>query len=105
RWVVDATGRASTLKRKLGLEKDVAHTINSAWLRLGGGINIDDWSEDPDWHARMVERGFRGLSTNHLMGEGYWVWLIPLVSGPISIGIVADPRFHPYEDINTLEGA
>ena len=35
------------------------------------------------------------LSTNHICGEGYWVWLIPLSSGPISIGIVADPRFHP----------
>jgi hypothetical protein len=39
------------------------------------------------------------------MGEGYWVWLIPLVSGPISVGIVADPRIHPYDEINTLDGA
>ena len=31
RWVVDATGRASLLKRKFGLSKDVAHTINAAW--------------------------------------------------------------------------
>ena len=47
----------------------------------------------------------RRFSTNHLCGEGYWVWLIPLSSGPISIGIVADPRFHPLEEMNTLEGA
>jgi hypothetical protein len=39
------------------------------------------------------------------MGQGYWVWLIPLSSDAISIGIVADPRFHPYERINTLEAA
>src|SRR5207237_864777 len=41
----------------------------------------------------------------HLCGKGYWVWLIPLSSGPISIGIVADPRFHPWEEMNTLDGA
>ena len=46
----------------------------------------------------------RQFSTNHLIGEGYWVWLIPLASGPISIGIVADPRYHPYEEITTLDG-
>jgi flavin-dependent dehydrogenase len=105
RWVVDATGRSSTLKRKLGLTKEAEHTINSAWLRLGGGIDIDDWSKDPDWHARMARPGVRVASTNHLLGEGYWVWLIPLVSGPISIGICADPRFHPWERMNTLDAA
>jgi hypothetical protein len=31
--------------------------------------------------------------------------LIPLASGPISIGIVADPRLHPFEEIETLDGA
>ena len=53
--------------------------------------------------GRMSERGLRKYSTNHLCGQGYWVWMIPLSSGPISIGIVADPRFHPYEEMKTLE--
>jgi flavin-dependent dehydrogenase len=105
RWVVGATGRASFLKRKLGMGQDVEHTINAAWLRLGGGLNMDDWSDDEAWQARMQQQRVRWLYTNHLMGEGYWVWLIPLGSGAISIGIVADPRFHPYEEINTLEAA
>ena len=29
----------------------------------------------------MEERGLRMLSTNHICGEGYWVWLIPLSTG------------------------
>ena len=45
------------------------------------------------------------MSTNHICGEGYWVWMIPLSSGSISIGIVADPRFHPWEEMNTLDAA
>ncbi|MGI8631091.1 MAG: NAD(P)/FAD-dependent oxidoreductase [Solirubrobacterales bacterium] len=104
-WVVDATGRASTLKKQLGLAKGNGHHVNSSWFRLDGGIDIEDWSDDEKWLGRMAERGLRKFSTNHLMGEGYWVWLIPLASGPISLGIVADPRFHPWEELNTLDGA
>ena len=107
RWVVDASGRAFTLKKKLGLLEDNGHVVNSSWFRLAGGLNIEDWVPDSDeeWYERMTERGFRRNSTNHLCGQGYWVWLIPLSSGPISIGIVADPRFHPWERMNTLEVA
>ena len=107
RWVVDATGRAFLLKRKLGLLEDNGHVVNSAWFRLAGGLDIEDWIDpaDEEFFARMSERGLRKYSTNHLCGQGYWVWLIPLSSGPISIGICADPRFHPWEAINTLDGA
>ncbi len=40
----------------------------------------------------------------HLIQPGYWLWLIQLESGPISIGVCADPRFHPWEEINSFEG-
>ena len=104
RWVVDAAGRASLLKRKLGLAKEVGHTINSAWIRLGGGLDLEQWGADnAEWMAEMPEPGFRQYSTNHLLGEGYWVWMIPLSSGPISIGVCADPRFHPFEEIDELD--
>ena len=51
----------------------------------------------------MSEPGMRQYSTNHLCGEGYWVWLIPLSTGPISIGVCADPRYHPFEEMNELD--
>jgi flavin-dependent dehydrogenase len=107
RWVVDAAGRAFLLKKKLDLLEDNGHYVNSSWFRLAGGLNIEDWvdEDDDEWYSRMTERGLRRNSTNHLCGQGYWVWLIPLSSGPISIGIVADESFHPWERINTLEGA
>ena len=105
RWIVDACGRAFLLKRKLGLLKDVEHTINSSWLRLKGGLVIDDWSDDQAWQERLLQPRIRHQSTNHLLGQGYWVWLIPLSSGSISIGICADPRYHPFERISTLDAA
>lgn len=105
RWVVDAAGRANILKRRLGLEQDNAHDINSAWWRLDGGIVIDEWSDEPAWHERLPEeyRGKRMQSTNHLMGHGYWIWMIPLASGPISVGICSDPRIHPWESFETYD--
>lgn len=106
RWVVDASGRAFTLKQKLGLLEDNGHVINSSWFRLAGGLDLEDWADpnDEEFFGRMAERGVRKLSTNHVCGQGYWVWLIQLSSGPISIGLCADPRFHPFEEFDTLEG-
>jgi flavin-dependent dehydrogenase len=104
RWLVDASGRASLLKTKLDLAQQNGHDVNSSWLRLAGGLDLEDFSNDPRWLGRMPERGLRPASTNHLMGTGYWLWLIQLGTGPISIGLCADPRFHPFEQINTLDG-
>ncbi|UII27336.1 tryptophan 7-halogenase [Fulvivirga maritima] len=103
-WVVDATGRASFLKRKLGLGKEIEHHINAAWFRIKGEVDISDWSVNPQW-INYVAPGLRRLSTVHLMSKGYWVWLIPLSSGNTSIGIVADPRFHDFACFNKLEKA
>ena len=104
RWVVDASGRAGLLKRQLGLARDNAHQAHAVWFRVSSRICIDDWAQDPAWQARCITPT-RWLSTNHLVGAGYWVWLIPLASGSHSVGIVADPRWHPLEEMNTFERA
>jgi 2-polyprenyl-6-methoxyphenol hydroxylase-like FAD-dependent oxidoreductase len=104
RWVVDASGRNRALPRQLELKRANEHRCNAVWLRIAMEIDIGQWSDDPNWQARLVE-GDRAMSTNHLMGEGYWVWLIRLASGSTSVGIVADPAFHPFSDFNTLEKA
>ena len=104
RWIVDASGRSSFLKRQLGLIKRGEHHANAAWFRVSYPIDINQWSTDPAWLARISE-GDRSLSTNHLMGPGYWVWLIRLASGSTSVGIVADASLHPFEEINLFERA
>lgn len=104
RWVVDASGRTRTLPRELNLKRANGHACNAAWFRVAAEINVGQWSDDPAWHSRLDE-GDRSFSTNHLMGEGYWVWLIRLASGATSVGIVADPAFHSFDGFNTLEKA
>ncbi|VEG47060.1 flavin-dependent dehydrogenase [Mycolicibacterium flavescens] len=104
RWVVDASGRNRALSRQLDLKLATEHHCNAAWFRVKAELDIGQWTDDQDWHARLVE-GDRALSTNHLMGEGYWVWLIRLASGATSVGIVADPEFHAFDEFNTLDKA
>ena len=103
RWIIDASGRAAFIKRKLGLEEELGHDINAAWFRIDEQVRVDAWCDDQDWQQLTGKVPRRWLSTNHLMGEGYWVWLIPLATGSTSIGIVADPRIHPLNTFNSVE--
>ncbi|HEU4591478.1 MAG TPA: NAD(P)/FAD-dependent oxidoreductase [Steroidobacteraceae bacterium] len=103
-WLVDASGRAGLLRRQLDLKIDNGHHANAAWFRLSTRIDIDDWSDDAGWHGRCFARE-RWLSTNHLVGPGYWVWLIPLSSGSHSVGIVADEAMHPLREYNSFDRA
>jgi flavin-dependent dehydrogenase len=108
RWLVDASGRTGLLKRKLGLAQPVDHQVGAAWFRVLEPVDIDDFSDDPAWRSR-APRGLRRLCTNHLMGDGYWFWLIPLAGGSprgsISFGIVAETNIHPFDTFNTQEKA
>ncbi|UCH47339.1 MAG: NAD(P)/FAD-dependent oxidoreductase [Betaproteobacteria bacterium] len=102
RWLIDATGRAELIKRRLGLGQENGHDANAVWFRIGARITIDEWSDDPAWRNRCTPPA-RWLSTNHLVGDGYWAWLIPLSSGSHSVGIVADSRIHPSTSLDSFE--
>lgn len=104
RWVVDTSGRGSIIKRQLGMRKPSGHGANAVWFRVKGRIKVDDWSTDPAWVGREPSKN-RWLSTVHLMGRGYWVWLIPLAPDCTSVGIVADDDLHPYSTMSRYEKA
>ena len=103
RWMIDASGRAGLLKKKLDLAQPIDHNVNAVWFRVGAELRIDQWCDDPQWRKRAGKVPRRWLSTNHLLGQGYWVWIIPLASGATSIGIVADPRFHPLAELKQFD--
>jgi flavin-dependent dehydrogenase len=104
RWLIDATGRAGLVKRKLDLAQANEHDANAIWFRIDARIDMDEWSTDEQWRNRC-DPPYRWLSTNHLCGEGYWAWLIPLSSGSHSVGIVCDANLHPLNTMNTFERA
>jgi len=103
RWFVDASGRQELVKKKLGLKKTNPHQGNAAWFRIDKRIVIDEWTTNEAWQQRIKEPGKRWLSTNHLMGAGYWVWIIPLGSGATSIGIVMDDQVLAENDFASFE--
>ncbi len=94
RWIVDATGRATMLARKLGyFRPNTEHPINAVWARFTG---VKEW-DSYDWRERFPDyanhcRTGREWATNHLFGRGWWVWIIPLRGGDVSAGIVYDNR-------------
>ena len=94
RWIVDASGRATMLARKFGhFRQNEQHPINAVWARFSG---VKDW-DSYDWRERFPAyvdacRTSRSWATNHLMGPGWWCWIIPLRGGDVSAGIVYDER-------------
>lgn len=103
RWLVDAMGRRRLLQSKLGLAKASGHNASASWWRIQGDFDVAGMvpQEKSDWHERVLPR--RWYSTNHLLGPGYWVWVIPLCSNMTSVGIVADEAVHPVRERNSIE--
>ncbi len=90
RYLVDASGRRAWLRNRRQLGRQTQHHNGATWFRVASELNVDQWSADRAWQARCHGHS-RRLSTNHFMGPGYWVWVIPLASGATSIGVVYDP--------------
>ena len=93
RWLLDATGRATFVGKRLGLvDRTDEHPTTSCWGRFRDVRHIDDLAarEYPALAAGNI--GSRRLGTNHYVGRGYWVWVIPLGNGETSIGVVYDRR-------------
>lgn len=94
RWLVDASGVVALLARKNGwFQPNTEHPTASAWSRWSGVKNWDSHElaqKFPAWSRRT--KAWRFNATNHLVGLGWWAWLIPLKGGDVSVGIVFDQR-------------
>lgn len=94
RWVIDASGVAALLARQ---EKwwraNEAHPTSACWARWRG---VKDWdglelaAKYPAWARQCF--GLRGTATNHVVGDGWWSWWIPLKGDEVSVGVVFDQR-------------
>jgi len=94
RWVIDGSGFASLLARQEGwLRTNSAHPTTACWARWRG---VQDWdgldlaTRFPTWSAAC--QGIRNTATNHVVGDGWWAWFIPLKGGDTSVGVVFDQR-------------
>ncbi|NVN42686.1 tryptophan 7-halogenase [Asaia siamensis] len=101
RWVVDASGRGRVLMKKFGLQKDSGINHSSVWFRVGGNVNINEFLASRDPANSFLDSSERWHSTTHLVGRGYWVWIIPINEETTSIGIVFDNAVHKLSSMSS----
>ncbi len=104
RWVVDASGVAAMLSRQNGWWRpNTEHPTTAVWARWRG---VKDWDgyelaqKFPMWAKEC--HGIRSTATNHLVGDGWWAWCIPLKGGDVSIGVVFDQRLVEWPEQGSL---
>lgn len=94
-WVADASGKAALIARKRQTLKPLPdHPVHSMWVRFRHVNDLDSHqtrTASPNFvdHPTVVGRT---SSTNHLMGYGWWSWIIPLANGEFSAGVTWDER-------------
>lgn len=100
RWIVDASGVAAVLARKNGWWKsNYEHPTAAAWSRWK---RVKDWDSRelalkyPAWSRAVY--GIRNTATNHIIGDGWWSWWIPLKGGDVSVGFVIDQRIASFTE-------
>lgn len=104
RWVVDGSGVAAVLARQQGWFKpNTEHPTTAVWARWTG---VKDWDGEelakkfPEWAEACF--GMRSTATNHLLGPGWWAWVIPLKGGDVSVGVVFDQRLMTWPEGGSL---
>jgi flavin-dependent dehydrogenase len=104
RWFVDASGVAAVLARQEGwLKPNTEHPTTAVWARWTG---VKDWDgaelakKFPEWSQECF--GIRATATNHLVGPGWWAWIIPLKGGDVSVGVVFDQRIMSWPEGSSL---
>ncbi len=61
-----------------------------AWRKVKDWDGRDLAAKFPAWSGRCL--GSRNTATNHIVGDGWWSWWIPLKGGDVSVGVVFDQR-------------
>jgi len=105
-WIVDTTGRAKFLSRRLGLARPSPIRHGSTFFWVDGLLNIEKLTSASDvqrlthQNRKMTGHLPVWLATNHFVGEGYWFWVIPL-QGRTSLGVVYDKSKIPEEEVSS----
>ncbi|MGV3659332.1 MAG: NAD(P)/FAD-dependent oxidoreductase [Prosthecobacter sp.] len=106
RWIVDASGVAALLARKNGWwTSNTEHPTAACWSRWKG---VKDWDsrelaeKHPEWSRAVY--GTRNTATNHIIGDGWWSWWIPLKGGDTSVGFVIDQRLVEFKEEGATMG-
>lgn len=104
-WVIDASGKAAKIAKMRDTWRSNAHHHPTAaiWTRFTHVSHLDSHEATermPGLSPKVVAQ--RGSATNHLMGFGWWCWIIPLDSGEVSVGLTWDQRLFTPPSTGTM---
>ncbi len=109
-WVVDATGRGRFLARRNDLKRENSIRHGSFFWWVDGLVDVEKLTARSRREVRLDRRrAAQGhlpawLATNHLVGEGFWFWIIPL-HGKTSLGLVYDSDIVNQADVFSVDRA
>lgn len=96
KWIIDCSGRNRFLAKRQGhavedIECNDGFRNSAIWAQFA---NVPDEMFGEQWTHRFGDgsNAKRNHDTLHLWGDGYWIWVIPLSQGRISIGVSYDHR-------------
>ncbi|HEY6273846.1 MAG TPA: NAD(P)/FAD-dependent oxidoreductase [Terriglobales bacterium] len=98
RWLIDATGRARRIGKKVTTYiRPQARQRSCFWFRLA---DFEPFSPHIEMAMRRSPAYDLWETTHHFLGQGYWIWGIPLARHGgrrlISIGITFRPDIFPH---------
>jgi len=99
RWIVDASGRARFMHRKMGwTDIPVQLKTSSIFAHFTGVLPRSEWNlpTSPYWNQNAI--GADDFSTIHLMRPSAWWWFIRIDEVTTSVGIVFDHNALPYDE-------
>ena len=101
-WVIDASGKSAKIAKMRNTWRSHVeqHPTAAMWTRFKNVTSLDSFDGVRQMEGvspKVIAQ--RGAATNHLMGFGWWCWIIPLDSGEVSAGLTWDSRlFTPPSD-------
>lgn len=107
-WLVDASGRRRLLQKKLGLQQKSPVRHGASFLWVEGNVDIEQLTARSHRATRLDPRRSEvghmplWMATNHFMGEGWWLWVIPLRQRT-SLGLVFDHRVVEFSEVSSAD--
>ena len=85
-------GNTGAKERLVAAEHGASHRGGVVALERREGLGQPRAGREISRWSRPSVYGVRNTATNHVIGDGWWSWWIPLKGGDVSVGVVFDQR-------------
>ena len=87
RWLVDASAGGTAVRAAFTSVVPSGHAVSATFGWTSGRVHPDRFSSHEDYAGR-APAGLRDRATSHIVGDGYWLWVINHRKAGASIGLM-----------------